>query len=75
MNARRKLIAELSEDSLGGIATLQDVERAERLVDAVVAAALHAAADEIDRAQGRLVVKKTVVNILRRRANQAGEGR
>jgi hypothetical protein len=34
VNARRKLISELSEDSLGGIATLQDVDRAEKLVDA-----------------------------------------
>jgi hypothetical protein len=42
-------------------------------LDALVAAALHQAADEIDRAQQRLVVKKTVVNILRRRANQTGE--
>lgn len=34
MNARRKLIAALSEDSLGGIATLQDVDHAEQLVNA-----------------------------------------
>lgn len=73
MNARRVIVARLSEDSMGGIATLQDVEDAEQLVDAVVAEELNAAADEIDRAQNRLVVKKTVVNILRRRANQ-GDG-
>lgn len=34
MNARRKLIAALSEDSLGGIATLSDVDHAIQLVDA-----------------------------------------
>jgi hypothetical protein len=34
MSARRHLIAALSEDSMGGIATLHDVERAEKLVDA-----------------------------------------
>ncbi|MEH0574373.1 hypothetical protein QBA54_07715 [Streptomyces sp. B21-108] len=48
--------------------------RLDALVAEVVSVALHRAADEIDRAQNRLVVKKTVVNILRRRANQAGEG-
>ncbi|MDX3759285.1 hypothetical protein [Streptomyces sp. AK02-04a] len=34
MSARRQIIAALSEDSLGGIATLQDVAHAEQLVDA-----------------------------------------
>jgi hypothetical protein len=34
VNARRHLIAALSEDSHGGIATLQDVADAEQLVDA-----------------------------------------
>ena len=34
MNAHRRIIAALSEDSLGGIATLQDVTDAEQLVDA-----------------------------------------
>lgn len=34
MKARRHLIAALSEDSMGGIATLADVDRAEQLVDA-----------------------------------------
>lgn len=37
MSARRQIIAALSEDSMGGIATLQDVEHAEQLVDALVA--------------------------------------
>jgi hypothetical protein len=34
MSARRQIIAALSEDSLGGIATLHDVAHAEQLVDA-----------------------------------------
>jgi hypothetical protein len=34
VNARRHLIAALSEDSLGGIATLADVAHAEQMVDA-----------------------------------------
>jgi hypothetical protein len=37
MSARRQLIAALSEDSYGGIATLEDVAHAEQLVDALVA--------------------------------------
>jgi hypothetical protein len=40
MSARRQIIAALSEDSMGGIATLHDVAHAEQLVDAVVAEAL-----------------------------------
>lgn len=34
VSARRRLIAALSEDSLGGIATLEDVTHAEQLADA-----------------------------------------
>lgn len=34
MSARRQIIAALSEDSLGGIATMEDVAHAEQLVDA-----------------------------------------
>jgi hypothetical protein len=34
MSARRQIIAALSEDSMGGIATLDDVAHAEQLVDA-----------------------------------------
>lgn len=34
MSARRQIVAALSEDSLGGIATLQDIDRATALVDA-----------------------------------------
>jgi hypothetical protein len=34
MSARRQIIAALSEDSMGGIATLHDVAHAEQLVDA-----------------------------------------
>lgn len=36
MSARRQIIAALSEDSLGGIATLADVAHAEQLVNALV---------------------------------------
>ena len=50
MSARRKLIAELSEDSMGGIATLQDVERAEQLVDAHRAEVLAEAANPANAA-------------------------
>lgn len=50
MSARRKLIAELSEDSMGGIATLQDVERAEQLVDAHAAEVLAEVADPTNAA-------------------------
>lgn len=48
MNARRQIIAALSEDSLGGIATLQDVDHATQLVDAVVAEAFLEAAAEAE---------------------------
>jgi hypothetical protein len=37
MSARRQIIAALSEDSLGGIATLADVDHAEHLVNNLVA--------------------------------------
>jgi hypothetical protein len=37
MSVRRQIIAALSEDSLGGIATLADVDHAEQLVNALVA--------------------------------------
>jgi hypothetical protein len=56
MSARRQIIAALSEDSYGGIATLQDVQRAEQLVDAhraevlaEIEARLAAMASEADR--------------------------
>ena len=74
MNARDRIHAMLPICDSPAEAEARAQELDKRL-DAVVAAALHAAADEIDRAQNRLVVKKTVVNILRRRANRAGEGR
>ncbi|MFF4752683.1 hypothetical protein ACWD5R_11295 [Streptomyces sp. NPDC002514] len=48
MSARRQIIAALSEDSMGGIATLEDVARAEQLVDAHRAEVLREAADRID---------------------------
>lgn len=44
MSARRQIIAALSEDSLGGIATLQDVDHATQLVNAHRAEVL----DEVD---------------------------
>jgi hypothetical protein len=44
MSVRRQIIAALSEDSLGGIATLHDVAHAEQLVDAHRAEVLHEAA-------------------------------
>lgn len=40
MSARRQIIAALAEDSLGGIATLQDVDHAVQLVDAHAAEVL-----------------------------------
>lgn len=52
----------------------EDTERElDTRLDACIAEALNEAADEIATAQQRLVVKSTVVNILRRRASQAGE--
>ncbi|MDX2513901.1 hypothetical protein PV355_01800 [Streptomyces stelliscabiei] len=50
MNARRQIIAALSEDSLGGIATLQDVAHAEQLVDAHRAEVLAEVANPADAA-------------------------
>jgi hypothetical protein len=50
MTARRHLIAALSEDSMGGIATLQDVDHAEQLVDAHRTEVLHEAADMVETA-------------------------
>lgn len=47
MSVRRQIIAALSEDSLGGIATLQDVAHAERLVDAHRAEVLAEAKNEV----------------------------
>ena len=50
MSARRKLIAALSEDSLGGIATLQDVDHAVQLVDAHATEVLAEAVNPADAA-------------------------
>jgi hypothetical protein len=50
MSARRHLIAALSEDSMGGIATLQDVDHAEQLVNAHRAEILREAAGIVLRA-------------------------
>jgi hypothetical protein len=72
-----------SEAVLSGLASVRGWSReaARAVHDAALAEAaaeaLHAAADEIDRQvpnDERYVVKKTVVNILRRRANEHGEG-
>jgi hypothetical protein len=49
MSARRQIIAALSEDSLGGIATLHDVAHAEQLVDAYKAEMLAEAADYFEQ--------------------------
>jgi hypothetical protein len=48
MSARRQIIAALSEDSLGGIATLADVAHAEQLVDAHRAEVFAEAAEAVD---------------------------
>lgn len=47
MSARQKLISKLSEDSLGGIATLHDVAEAEQLLDAYRAEVLREAAQHV----------------------------
>ncbi|MGW1497523.1 hypothetical protein ACWCQW_02845 [Streptomyces mirabilis] len=49
MSARRQIIAALSEDSLGGIATMEDVAHAEQLVDAHRTEVLGEGATELDR--------------------------
>ncbi|MFI1728236.1 hypothetical protein ACH40E_03145 [Streptomyces acidicola] len=48
MNARRQIIAALSEDSMGGIATLHDVTDAAKLVDAFAAELLLGAAESAE---------------------------
>jgi hypothetical protein len=49
MSVRRQIIAALSEDSYGGIATLHDVAHAEQLVDAYKAEMLAEAADYFEQ--------------------------
>jgi hypothetical protein len=61
VNARRHLIAALSEDSLGGIATLQDVADAEQLVDSYRTEVL---------AEGGLLPKADVVAWLVKKARE-----
>lgn len=70
MNTRDELLDEYGRADTAPLGTLAELKQK---LDACRAEALHQAADEIDRAQHRYVVKTTVVNILRRRANQAGE--
>jgi hypothetical protein len=49
MSARRQIVAALSEDSMGGIAALHDVNHAEQLVDAHRAEVLNEAAELADQ--------------------------
>ncbi len=70
MGARRQIIAALSEDSLGGIATLQDVAHAEQLVDAHRAQVLNEVADYVE--QRRLARADIVTDFDRGR--RAAEG-
>lgn len=62
MSARRQLIAALSEDSMGGIATLQDVDHAEQLVDAYRAEVLAADGQAYD---GELAMARGLIRTLR----------
>jgi hypothetical protein len=62
MSARRKLIAALSEDSLGGIATLADVDHAEQLVNAHRAEVL---AEDGQAYDGELAMLRGLVRTLR----------
>jgi hypothetical protein len=66
-SARRQIVAALSEDSLGGIATLQDVDRAEQLVDAHRAEVLAADGQAYD---GELAMLRGLVRVLRVVARQ-----
>jgi hypothetical protein len=62
MSARRQIIAALSEDSMGGIATLHDVAHAEQLVDAHRTEVLAADGQAYD---GELAMLRGLVNTLR----------
>lgn len=82
MSARRQIIAALSEDSLGGIATMDDVAHAEQLVNALAAEVRRDDADSFERYpwhsdgapydNGRDAAITWVVSTLRRRA-EVGE--
>lgn len=62
MSARRQIIAALSEDSMGGIATLHDVAHAEQLVDAHQAEVLATDGQAYD---GELSMLRGLVRTLR----------
>jgi hypothetical protein len=83
MSARRKLISRLSEDSLGGIATLHDVTDAERMLDAYRAEVLAEAADKLvlelaperpGAGPGFLMSLRLAVRAMRRMADEAATG-
>lgn len=73
MSARRQIIASLSEDSMGGIATLQDVDRAEALVAAHRVEVLNEALDTIreylrvggQQQIGLLVARKRILALIK----------
>lgn len=73
MSARRQIVAALSEDSLGGIATLQDIDRAKALVDAHRVEVLNEALDTIreylrvggQQQIGLLVARKRILALIK----------
>ncbi|WP_329291937.1 hypothetical protein [Streptomyces pseudovenezuelae] len=72
MNARRKLIAALSEDSMGGIATLSDVDHAEQLADAYRAEVLREAAQHVRNVrQAGALIQTPVEDLLDEEADRA----
>jgi hypothetical protein len=83
MSARRELVRRLSEDSLGGIATLHDVTDAERALDAFRAEVLAEAADKLvlelaperpGAGPGFLLALRLAVRAMRRMADEAATG-
>jgi len=75
MSARRHLIAALSQDSLGGVATLDDIAHADQLVGAHRAEVITAVAEEAERrlqvGTSRSVSKQAVLRFLRLEASVA----
>ncbi|MFF8447911.1 hypothetical protein ACF06Q_09440 [Streptomyces leeuwenhoekii] len=75
MTVRQQIIAALSEDSHGGIASLADVAHAEQLVDAHRAEVITALAEEAERrlsvGRSHTVSKAAVVRFLRLEASTA----
>ncbi|MET8404497.1 hypothetical protein [Streptomyces sp900116325] len=83
MSARRELIRRLSEDSYGGIATLQDVTDAEQLLDTYRAEVLAEVADKLvlelapeqsGAGPGFLLALRLAVRAMRRMADEAATG-